>query len=135
MPRLEQRATRPTSCPVRRYFALITSISMRCRCQTRVCVRPWRCRSFSCAFSVGKRSGQLDGSSTICAKITARAATSGRRAHLRCIVEGCRCLMDFSPAEALLIASSVNATSCRVVTRVEQSCLRPYRGGRSTARG
>ena len=45
-----------------------------------------RCRSFSCAFSVGKISGWHDGSSTICAKITARAAANGRRAHHRCSV-------------------------------------------------
>ncbi len=37
-------------------------------------MRNSRCRSFSCFFSVGKRSGCADGSSTICAKITARAA-------------------------------------------------------------
>jgi hypothetical protein len=70
-----------------------------------------RWRSFSCFFSVGKRSGQLDGSSTICAKITARAAASGRRAHHRCSVLGCPCRMDFSRADALLIASSGSATS------------------------
>ena len=45
-----------------------------------------RWRSFSCAFSVVKMSGCADGSSTICANITARAAASGRRAHHRCNV-------------------------------------------------
>ena len=54
---------------------------------------------------------RLDGSSTICAKITARAAASGRRAHHRCSVLGCPCRIDFSRAEALLIASSGSATS------------------------
>ena len=47
-------------------------------------VTPLRCRSFSCFFSVGNRSGCAEGSSTICAKITARAAPKGRRAHQRC---------------------------------------------------
>ena len=42
-------------------------------------MRKSRSRSFSCFFSVGKRSGKDDGSSTICAKITARAAAKGRR--------------------------------------------------------
>ncbi len=42
-----------------------------------------RFRSFSCACSVGNRSGLDEGSSTICAKMTARAAASGRRAHQR----------------------------------------------------
>ena len=65
-----------------------------------------RWRSFSCAFSVGNRSGCADGSSTICAKITARAAANGRRAHHKCNVDGCPCRIDFSRAEALLIASS-----------------------------
>ena len=74
-------------------------------------MRKSRCRSFSWAFSVGKMSGCADGSSTICAKITARAAASGRRAHHRCSVLGCPWRIDFSLALALLIASSGRATS------------------------
>ena len=35
-------------------------------------MRKSRWRSFSCAFSVGNRSGCAEGSSTICAKMTAR---------------------------------------------------------------
>ncbi len=70
-----------------------------------------RSRSFSCAFSVGKRSGCAEGSSTICAKITARAAASGRRAHHRWSVDGCPWRIDFSRAEALLMASRGRATS------------------------
>ena len=65
-------------------------------------MRNSRCRSFSCAFSVGKRSGCADGSSTICAKITARAAASGRRAHHRCSVLGCPWRIDFSRADGLV---------------------------------
>ncbi len=41
----------------------------------------------------------------------ARAAASGRRAHQRCSVLGCPCRIDFSRAEAVLIASNGNATS------------------------
>ena len=52
-----------------------------------------------------------DGSSTIWAKRTARAAASGRRAHQRWSVEGWPWRMDFSRAAALLMASSGNATS------------------------
>ena len=52
-----------------------------------------------------------DGSSTICAKITARAAANGHRAHHRCSVLGCPCRIDFSRADALLMASSGRATS------------------------
>src|SRR5262245_28051935 len=74
-------------------------------------MRKRRWRSFSCACSVVKRSGQLDGSSTICAKITARAAARGLRAHHRCSVLGCPCRIDFSRADALLMASSGSATS------------------------
>src|SRR5207245_6938089 len=54
-------------------------------------------------------SGWLDGSSTICAKMTARAAASGRLAHHRCSVLGCPWRIDFSRALALLIASSGRA--------------------------
>ena len=62
-----------------------------------------RSRSCSCASSVGNRSGFAEGSSTICAKITARAAASGRRAHHRCSVLGCPCRIDFSRTLAALI--------------------------------
>ena len=68
-------------------------------------------RSLSWARSVGKRSGLAEGSSTIWAKITARAAASGRRAHHRCRVLGCPCRMDFSRFDAALIASRGRATS------------------------
>ena len=70
-----------------------------------------RRRSASCSSSVGKRSGQDEGSSTSCANSTARHAASGRRAHHRCSVEGCPCRIDFSRAEAALIASSGIETS------------------------
>jgi hypothetical protein len=73
--------------------------------------RKSRWRSFSCASSVGNLSGCADGSATICAKITARAAANGRRAHQRCSVLGCPWRIDFSRAEALLMASSGKATS------------------------
>jgi hypothetical protein len=63
------------------------------------------------AGSLSRVSTYSDGSSTICAKITARAAASGRRAHHRCSVLGCPCRIDFSRADALLIASSGSATS------------------------
>ena len=45
------------------------------------------------------------------AKRTALQAASGRRAHQRCRVEGWPCRMDFSRAEAALMASSGSATS------------------------
>ena len=57
------------------------------------------------------RIGQEQGSSTSWPKITARHAASGRRAHHRCRVEGCPCRIDFSRAEAVLIASSGMETS------------------------
>ena len=63
------------------------------------------------ALGGGNRSGLADGSSTIWAKITARAAASGRRAHHRCSVLGCPCRIDFSRFDALLMASSGRATS------------------------
>jgi hypothetical protein len=50
--------------------------------------------------------GCAEGSSTICAKMTARAAASGRLAHHRCRVLGWPWRMDFSLAEAALMASS-----------------------------
>ena len=65
-------------------------------------------RSFGSARST---STYAEGSSTICAKITARAAASGRRAHHRCSVLGCPWRIDFSRADALLMASSGSATS------------------------
>ena len=64
-----------------------------------------------------------DGSSTICAKITARAAASGRRAYQRCSVLGCPWRMDFSLAEALLMASSDKATSISFFLVFMPSCL------------
>ena len=48
---------------------------------------------------------------TCLAGITARADASGRRAHHRCSVDGCPWRIDFSRADAALIASSGNATS------------------------
>ena len=95
-------------------------------------IRNSRWRSFSCAFSVGNRSGCADGSSTICAKITARAAASGRRAHHRCSVHGCPWRIDFSRAEASLMASSGRATSISFfvscVHRRRLSCSRQQLG-------
>src|SRR5690606_13102815 len=70
-----------------------------------------RFRSFSCASSVGNRSGWLEGSSTNWANRTARQAAKGRRAHDRRRVLGCPCRIDFSRADSLLIASRGNATS------------------------
>jgi hypothetical protein len=51
-------------------------------------------------LSVGNRSGAAEGSSTIWAKMTARAAARGRRAHHRCRVLGWPWRMDFSRALA-----------------------------------
>ena len=51
------------------------------------------------------------GSLTICAKIIALAAASGRRAHQRCKVLGCPCRIDFSRVQAMLMISNVTATS------------------------
>ncbi len=70
-----------------------------------------RRRSAFCASSVLKRSGHADGSSTNCANSTARQAANGRRAHQRCNVDGCPCRIDFSRADAALIASSGIETS------------------------
>ena len=81
-----------------------------------------RCRSASCASSVGNSSGHDEGSSTICAKITARAAANGRRAHHRWSVEGCPCRIDFSRAEALLMASSGSATSISFLRVLTVTC-------------
>jgi len=70
--------------------------------------------SFLFLFLLGReqiRMRRRIGSSTICENITARAAARGRRAHHRCSVLGCPCRMDFSRAEALLMASSGRATS------------------------
>gem|GEM_PF-2424047 len=79
-----------------------------------------RCLSRSWDSSVGNSSGRLDGSSTIWAKMTARAAASGLRAHQRWSVLGCPCLMDFSRAEATLIASSGSATSMSFFLWIKQ---------------
>jgi hypothetical protein len=38
-------------------------------------------------------------------------AANGRRAHHRCSVDGCPCLIDFSRADASLIAFSGSETS------------------------
>ena len=70
-----------------------------------------RSRSRLWSASAGNSSGQADGSSTICAKITARAAAKGRRAHHKCRVLGCPCRIDFSRADAALTASRGRATS------------------------
>ena len=65
-----------------------------------------RLRSLSCNSGVGNFSGCCEGSSTIDANKTARAVAKGRRAHHKCSVDGCPCLIDFSFADALLITSS-----------------------------
>ena len=70
-----------------------------------------RCAARFVAGSDSSTSTYSDGSSTICEKITARAAASGRRAHHRCRVDGWPCRIDFSRADAVLIASSGSATS------------------------
>ncbi len=62
-----------------------------------------RCLSCFWSSSVGNLSRQLEGSSTRDANNTARQAANGRRAHHRCRVEGCRCRIDFSRADSLLI--------------------------------
>ncbi|MDM7939791.1 MAG: hypothetical protein QUS07_05540 [Methanothrix sp.] len=70
-----------------------------------------RWRSTPWASSVGNSSGRLEGSSTIEAKSTARQVASGFLDHHRCSVDGWPWRMDFSLAEAALIASSGRATS------------------------
>ena len=70
-----------------------------------------RLSSRACSASVGNSSGHADGSSTSCANSTARHAASGRLAHHRCNVDGCPCRIDFSRADALLMASSGSETS------------------------
>jgi len=81
----------------------------------------WRGMSFSAAFlpagslrqastNSGGASGS-SGSSTSEAKMTARQAANGRRAHHRCNVLGWPWRMDFSLALASLMASSSSATS------------------------
>ena len=65
-------------------------------------------------------------------QMIARAAASGRRAHHRCRVLGCPCRIDFSRADARLMASSGRATSMsflRVAVAVT-SC--PIPAGRPT---
>ena len=60
---------------------------------------------------MGNSSGLAEGSSTIWEKSTARAVASGRRAHHRCRVLGCPCRIDFSRAEASLMAFRGRAAS------------------------
>ena len=60
-------------------------------------------------------SGREEGSSTSWAKSTARAVASGRRAHQRWRVLGWPCRIDFSRADAALMASSGRATSMRLL--------------------
>jgi hypothetical protein len=112
--RISSRACSSTASLV--VFSHLTSSSIS---------RKSRWRSASCASSVGNRSGWADGSSTIWAKITARAAASGRRAHHKCSVLGCPCLIDFSRAEAALIASSGRATSISFLG-AETSAMNSY---------
>ena len=66
----------------------------------------------ACAFVMpAKYPRSPPGSLTIGAKMTARAAASGRRAHHRCSVLGWPWRIDFSRAQAMLMASSGRATS------------------------
>ena len=60
-----------------------------------------RSAALFCLGSESSTSTYSDGSSTICAKITARAAASGRRAHQRCsvLVDVVRFRMDLLLAE------------------------------------
>ena len=66
---------------------------------------------FSCASSVGNSSGREEGSSTMDAKRTALHVARGFLDHHKCSVDGWPCLMDFSRADATLMASSGSATS------------------------
>ena len=59
-----------------------------------------RCAARFFAGSDNNTSTYSHGSSTICEKITARAAASGRRAHHRCSVDGWPWRIDFSRAAA-----------------------------------
>ena len=64
-------------------------------------------------FFIHARLGSSGHSKTFsarCFKLDGLAAC-GRRAHHKCSVEGRPCRMDFSRAQALLIASSGKATS------------------------
>jgi len=66
----------------------------------------------------------------VVAHLLHRAAASGRRAHHRCSVLGWPWRIDFSRAEATLIASSGNATSMSFFLGVMRALLR----GRATRR-
>ena len=101
----------PSTCSLAVFSQVTSSSSSRNR----------RSRSWLLDSSVGNRSGSAEGSSTIWAKITARAAARGRRAHQRCRVLGWPCRMDFSRLAAALIASRGRATS--------MSFLRVLKGG------
>ena len=70
-----------------------------------------RLRSAFCSSSDGNLSGWADGSSTSDAHNTALNAAKGRRAHHKCNVDGCPCLINFSRADSLFITSSGRATS------------------------
>ena len=70
-----------------------------------------RCAARLAFGSDSSTSTYSDGSSTICAKMTARAAANGRRAHHRCRVLGWPWRIDFSRADARLMASRGSATS------------------------
>ena len=65
-----------------------------------------RARSASWDSTVGNSSGRDAGSSPSWAKSTARTVASGRRAQYKCSVEGWPWRMDFSRADAALMASS-----------------------------
>ena len=76
--------------------------------------RPFNSRSAArfLPASESSTSTYSDGSSTICAKITALAAANGPPApHHRCSVLGCPCRIDFSRDAALLMASKGSDTS------------------------
>ena len=93
--RISSRARRSSGSSL--LFSHTTSSSMRaCR----------RARSASCSSTVGNSSGREAGSSTSCANSTARAVASGLRDQYRCRVEGCPWRIDFSRADAALMASS-----------------------------
>src|SRR6266545_1280372 len=103
-PSVDLRISARAACSTRSLFEFshFTNSSMR---------RKSRCRSASCASSVGNCSGWAEGSSTNDANNTARHAAKGRRAHHRCSVDGCPWRMDFSRAAATLMASSGRASS------------------------
>lgn len=97
-----------------------------------------RCLSASTASGVGYLSGWLEGSSTNCAKRTARQAAKGRRAHHMWSVEGCPWRIDFSRADATLIASSGMATSMSFFVAwrfIDRSRMGTHGGMRAWAAG